>query len=474
MNGPMNDMRDTRQRGLALLVAGTFFMENLDGTILTTAAPSIGTAFGVPSVAVGVTITAYLLTLAVLIPLSGWITRRFGTRRVFLAAIAIFTVASVLCALSMSLVELTVMRVLQGAGGALMVPVGRLAVLRVTERSQLIRTIAWLTWPALVAPVIAPLAGGLLTTYASWHWIFLINVPLGVIAFVVAWRIVPTSLPETPPRLDVLGFALTGAGLGLLVYVGSLLSDRGDAAVAVVLATVAVALLALAVRHFLRREHPLLTLDSLRVETFRLSHAGGSVFRLTISALPFLLPLLFQDAFGWSPVLAGSLVLWVFVGNIAIKPATTPLLRRFGFRPVLIGATTAAGISMVLAAFITAATPLWLIATLLTFSGVARSIGFTAYNTIAFADIDADAMTDANTLASTLQQLAAGFGVTVAAIALSGGIALAGGSGGGPTVPVGAFQFGFAVLAALMVLAVVEAVRLTPTAGENIRPARTA
>ena len=466
------DPQDPRQRTIALLVAGTFFMENLDGTILTTAAPSIGQSFGISSVAVGVTITAYLLTLAVLIPLSGWITRRFGTRRVFLAAIAIFTVASVLCALSTSLVELTVMRVLQGVGGALMVPVGRLAVLRITERSELIRTIAWLTWPALVAPVIAPLAGGLLTTYATWHWIFLINVPLGVVAFVVAWRVVPALPLEIPPRLDWLGLALTGTGLGLLVYVGALVSEGNATLVEALLAVAASGLLAGAVLHFRRREHPLLSLESLRVETFRLSHAGGSVFRLTISAMPFLLPLLFQDAFGWSPVLAGTLVLCVFVGNIAVKPATTPLLRRFGFRAVLIGATSGAALSIMLAALVTKDTPLWLIGALLVFSGVARSVGFTAYNTIAFADIDAPAMTDANTLASTLQQLAAGFGVTIAAIALSGGIALAGGTGAGQPVPVGAFQFGFAVLAALTVLSVVEAVRLAPTAGENIRPAR--
>lgn len=476
----MNGMTsDRRQRNVALLVAATFFMENLDGTIVTTAAPSIGFDLGVPSVAVGVTITAYLLTLAVLIPLSGWITIRFGSRRVFLAAIAVFTVASVLCALSTSLTELTVMRVLQGVGGALMVPVGRLAVLRITEKSQLIHTIALLTWPALVAPVIAPLAGGLLTTYASWHWIFLINVPLGMAAFIVAWRIVPALARETPPRFDLLGLVLTGVGLGLLVSMGSVLSVGNGSPVALAaLGTTAVAFLILAVRHFVRREHPLLSLDSLRIETFRLSHAGGSVFRLTISALPFVLPLLFQETFRFSPVLAGSLVLWIFVGNIAIKPATTPLLRRWGFRPIIIAATSAAALSMVLVAFLTADTPLWLIAALLVFSGVARSVGFTAYNTIAFADIDPVAMTDANTLASTLQQLAAGFGVTVAAISLSGGIALAAAitpgalSGREQVIPVGAFQFCFAVLAALTALAAAEAIRLSPGAGENIRPAR--
>ena len=461
-------MGDNRQRNIALLVAGTFFMENLDGTILTTAAPSIGRSLGVPSVAVGITITAYLLTLAVLIPLSGWITRRLGSRRVFLAAIAIFTLASVLCALSTSLPELTIMRVLQGVGGAMMVPVGRLAVLRVTYRADLIRAIALLTWPALVAPIVAPLAGGIITTYFTWHWIFLINVPLGIVAFVAALRIIPADERESPPRLDWLGLALTCTGLGSLVYLGSLLAERDPGVLATIgWAVVGFGLVGLAIAHQLRAQHPLLDLRALRIETFRLSHAGGSLFRLTVNAVPFLLPLLFQDVFGYSPLLSGVLVLFVFVGNLAIKPATTFLLSRFGFQPVIVAASAAAALSMALMALLSRSTPLWLVIVLLTASGVARSTGFTAYNTIAFADVERFEMTDANTLASTLQQLAAGFGVAVGAVALRLGDGFASGSGGS-----GAFGFAFAVLAVLTAFATVEALLLSRTAGENIRPAR--
>ena len=458
-------MGDTRQRNIALLVAGTFFMENLDGTILTTAAPSIGRSLGVPSVAVGITITAYLLTLAVLIPLSGWITRRLGSRRIFLAAIAIFTLASVLCALSTSLLELTIMRVLQGVGGAMMVPVGRLAVLRVTDRADLIRAIALLTWPALVAPIVAPLAGGIITTYFTWHWIFLINVPLGIVAFLAALRLIPTEERESPPRLDWLGLALTCTGLGSLVYLGSLLAER-DPGVLVTIgwAVGGFGLVGLAIAHQLRAPHPLLDLRALRIETFRLSHAGGSLFRLTVNAVPFLLPLLFQDVFGYSPLLSGALVLFVFVGNLAIKPATTSLLRRFGFPAVIVAASAAAALSMALMALLSSSTPLWLVIMLLTASGVARSTGFTAYNTIAFADVERLEMTDANTLASTLQQLAAGFGVAVGAVALRLGDSFASGSG--------AFGFAFAVLALLTALATVEGLLLSRSAGENIRPAR--
>ena len=446
-------------------MAGTFFMENLDGTILTTAAPSIGRSLGVPSVTVGITITAYLLTLAVLIPLSGWITRRLGSRRVFLAAIVIFTVASVLCALSTSLPELTTMRVVQGIGGAMMVPVGRLAVLRVTDKVDLIRAIALLTWPALVAPIVAPLAGGIITTYFTWHWIFLINVPLGIVAFIAAVRLIPAEARETPPPLDWIGLALTCTGLGSLVYLGSLLAERDPGVLATIgWAVVGFGLVGFAIAHQLRSRHPLLDLRALRIETFRLSHVGGSLFRLTVNAVPFLLPLLFQDVFGYTPLLSGVLVLFVFVGNLAIKPATTPLLRRFGFRAVIVTASTASAMSMALMALLSSSTPVWLVIALLTVSGVARSAGFTAYNTIAFADVERAEMTDANTLASTMQQVAAGFGVAVGAVALR--------LGDGFATVSGAFGFAFVMLAVLAALATVEAMLVSRTAGENIRPAR--
>ena len=248
---------DRRRLALTLLVAGTFFMENLDGTILATAAPTIGRAYGVGSAAVGLAITAYLVTLAVLIPVSGWLTGRLGARTVFTSAIAVFTIASVLCALSTDLAELTVMRVIQGAGGALMVPVGRLAVLRVTEKKNLVAAIAWLTWPALAAPIVAPLLGGLLVTFASWQWIFLLNVPLGVVAFVAALRLTPPETERNSAPLDVLGFVLTFVGVGGVVVFGALLADPGASVVAVIVAGAAGALLtAGAIVHLLRAPHP--------------------------------------------------------------------------------------------------------------------------------------------------------------------------------------------------------------------------
>jgi EmrB/QacA subfamily drug resistance transporter len=464
-------LSDRRQLALTLLVAGTFFMENLDGTILATAAPTIGRAYGIDSATVGVAITAYLVTLAVLIPISGWLTQRLGARTVFVGAIAVFTVASALCALSGDLVQLTAMRILQGAGGAMMVPVGRLAVLRVTEKKDLVRAIAWLTWPALAAPIVAPFVGGLLVTYASWQWIFLLNIPLGIVAFVAALRLTPREAESTRTPLDWLGFVLTFTGVGGIVVFGALLSDpTAPVAATVVSGAAGAALTAAAIWHLSRAAHPLLDLRAFRIETFRVTHAGGSLFRLTISAVPFLLPLFFQDALGWSPVQAGAVVLTLFVGNLVIKPATTPMLRRWGFRRVLIGSTVGAVISMVLSAFIAPLTPIVFVVVLLVFSGMTRSSGFTAYNTIAFADVPRDEMTGANTLASTVQQIAAGLGVAVGAVALRFGDPLAGLIGLGS--PDGAYRVAFVLIALIALGSVVEAVRLSPGAGENIRPPR--
>ncbi len=333
--------------GLALLVAGAFFMENLDGTIIATAAPRMARSFGVPSVELNVVITAYLLALGVFIPVSGWIADRFGARLVFSGAIALFTVSSGLCALSANLGELTVARVLQGMGGAMMVPVGRLVVLRAARKADIIRVIAYLTWPALVAPVVAPALGGALVTYASWRWIFVLNLPLGLIALYIAVRIVPDLRPDRAERLDWLGFALTGAGLGAFVYGLELVTD-GNVSWASAGAAVGVGAMLIwwAVGHLRRSAHPLLDLRVLRVPTFRASSLGGSLFRMAISAAPFLLALMFQNGFGWSPLRSGMLVIGVFVGNIAIKPFTTPILHRFGFRTVLMTAAAAAGLTL--------------------------------------------------------------------------------------------------------------------------------
>jgi EmrB/QacA subfamily drug resistance transporter len=450
---------------LTLLVAGAFFMENLDGTIIATPAPVIARQFGVAPAAIGIAMTAYLVAAGALIPVSGWVCDRWGARRTFTAALAVFTLASALCAASHSLAELAAVRVVQGAAGALTVPVGRLVVLRETRKQDLIRAIAFLTWPALAAPVVAPVLGGALAA-VDWRWIFLINLPLGALAVAVSLRVVPNQRAAAARRLDTTGFAVTALSLALLLFATSLLGADSIRWIPVAACAAAGAVLgAFGVRHLLRSDEPLVALTALRVHTFRVAHAGGSLFRAAVYAVPFLLPLMFQEEFGWTPVHAGSMVTFVFVGNLAIKPATSALLRTLGFRTVITGAAVALALTVAATGLTTAHTPTVVLALLLTAGGAFRSIGFTGYNTLAFADIDQGAMTHANTLASTIQQLAQGIGVALAILALRAASAVT-------TSRPAAFRLAFAALAALAAVAALEAAALPRAAGDHLsRPA---
>jgi EmrB/QacA subfamily drug resistance transporter len=465
-------MIDRHQRNLALLVASCFFMENLDGTIVTTAAPRIGADLHVSPSSIGLVITAYLITLAVLIPLSGWLVACFGTRKVFLAAIVIFTLASLLCSGSANFSELLAMRVLQGAGGALMVPVGRLAVLSRTAKADMMRMIAYIVWPALVAPVVAPLAGGLITTYASWRWLFLINVPLGVVALAVATRVVPAGSTGSAPPLDVGGVVLTGSGLAGLVYTAHLVSETGTSwALVAVYGLVSSVLLGATIRHLLRSPAPLVDLYTLRTKSFRAYVGGGTLFGMTVGAVPFMLPLLFQDLFGWSPVKSGTVVLFVFVGNIGIKPATTFLINRFGFRAVLVTATAGVAATVVVAGLVSAGTPLALIVGIALLSGVARSVGFTAYTTLGFSEVTDEEMAHANGLSATTQQLAAALGVAMATVALRLGGPIGRLFSPHPAMAT-SYTVAFVVVAMFALAATAGAARLSPDAGSAVRKDR--
>lgn len=453
---------------LALLVAATFFMEFLDGTVLVTAIPSIATDFAVAPTDVNVTMTAYLMTVAMGIPISGWLAERLGARNVFCVAIATFTAASLLCALSQDLTMLTLSRILQGAGGAMMVPVGTLVVLRGTPKQDLLRATAYLVWPGLLAPVLAPVIGGALTSYLSWQWIFLINIPLGLGAFLVALRLVPQGAGNRDRRLDWPGLALTTLGVGSVVVGLEFAGHHPSDVLPWAVVGFGLALLAAAAGWMRRSGHPLFDLEVFSTRTFRATATGGFIYRLTISAVPFLLPLMFQDAFGWDPLHAGAMVAAVFAGNIGIKPATTPLIRRFGFKPVLVFASFASAITFVLCSTLDAATPEALIAVLLVVSGAARSIGFSAYASVQYADIVPAQLPSANVVSATLVQLAAGSGIALGALFLRI-FESTGALGVDDTAP---YRGAFLAMAALMLLSTWDSLSLQRHAGAEVSRGR--
>ncbi|WP_159215147.1 MFS transporter [Klebsiella pneumoniae] len=452
----------------ALLVAGAFFMEFLDGTVIATALPDMARDFGVTAVELNIGISAYLITLAVLIPASGWIADRFGARAIFTLALAIFTLASVFCGLSTEVHIFVAMRILQGVGGALMVPVGRLAVLRTTPKHQLIKAIATLTWPALVAPIIGPPLGGFITRYASWHWIFFINVPLGLAAIILSLRIIP-DIRETERRsFDLSGFITTSVAMVSLVTAMERLGDRQPQIwPTLALAALGFGCLLYSIRHFRRAAAPMVRLDALQVPTFRVTMYGGSLFRASISAVPFLLPLLFQVGFGMDPFHSGLLVLAVFVGNLTIKPATTPLIRWLGFRRLLLINGALNVCSLLACALLTPQTPVWAIMLILYLGGVFRSIQFTGVSTLAFADVPAAQMSDANTLFSTASQLAVGLGITLGAISIRLGEQV-GDWLHLTELPGISFRLSFVFIALICLVGMIDSLHLAKTAGSSV------
>lgn len=447
---------------LALLVAGTFFMENLDATVITPAIPAMAQSFNVDPADLNIGVSAYMLTLGVFIPVSGWAAERFGARKVFSLAIVIFTIASLLCGLSQSLAQFVGMRILQGAGGALMVPVGRLVVLRVTPKHQLITAIAVLTWPALIAPVLGPPLGGFMVDHVHWGWIFWLNLPLGLIALACVPFVVPKSEGDGQRRFDWLGFILiSGALLGLMLAV-ELVARTGIHAPAVASAVIGAGLLWLGVRHLNRTADPVFDLWAMSRPTFAVTIWGGSLFRMGINAIPFLIPLMFQIGFGYSAFDAGMMLMAVFAGNLVMKPATTPVLHRFGFRPVLVGNGIINAAAVAACAIFTTDLPLWVICVILFIGGMSRSMQFTALNTIAFADVPEEHMASANTLFSTVLQLGMGIGVALGAVGWRIGQLITPGDDMSP------FRIAFLIVGVVSLLAVWDSWRLSPAAGDHV------
>ena len=452
-------------RSTALIVASALFMEQLDGTVLATALPTMARSFGVNPLAMNVALTAYLLSLAVFIPVSGKVADRFGTRTVFRAAIALFTFGSILCGQAESLPTLVGARILQGVGGAMMVPVGRLVLLRTVERSEIVDAMTWLMVPALIGPVLGPPFGGFIVTYLNWRWIFYINVPIGALGMLLASRYIREVREEGRVDLDGWGLLLSGVSLSCLMF-GLELASRGAMQGPTAAAAIALGLASgwMYMAHARNHEQPVLDFRLMRIPTFGLSVVGGGFSRISAGALPFLLPMMLQLGFGMSAVQSGMVTFASSAGSMAMKIAAKPVLHRFGFRSVMVwNGLTGTAFLAAIAAF-RPSWPLPLIYGVLLVGGFFQSLQFTAYNTIAYADVPRAQMSAATSFYTTFQQLMLTLGICVSASALAASLAIT----GHERASLGDYSAAFLVVAALSLLASPACARLPRDAGDEL------
>ncbi|HDR9834311.1 TPA: DHA2 family efflux MFS transporter permease subunit [Burkholderia multivorans] len=454
---------------LPYLVAATFFMEYLDTTVIATALPQMAHTFGVGPNALSLGMTAYMLALAVFIPISGWIADRYGSRTVFGSAIVVFTGASILCGLSNGVGTFTAARLLQGVGGAMMVPVGRMIVVRSTEKSRLMRAIATITWPGIVAPVVGPPIGGFITTYASWRWIFLLNVPFGIAALVSTWLIVRNTRAEQQRPLDWIGFILAGGALTCLLLGTETAGQQNARFAQAGMLVGASVLFGIAAWAYARRcAHPLLDFTTLKVPTFSVTVITGSITRIAINAVPYLLPLLFQIGFGLSPFQSGLLLLASALGNLGMKAGTSWILDRFGFRRVALVDVTIVGICTIACGWLTVSTPLAITLLVVFIYGLTRSMQFTTLATLAYADIPTQQTSAASTLWSAAQQMTIGMGIAFGALSLRVAASLRGDTGGVHYL-LEDFRWAFVAAGVLALLTLPGYARLARDAGDRLR-----
>jgi EmrB/QacA subfamily drug resistance transporter len=408
-----------KERLIPLIVASALFMENMDSTVIATSLPAIAADIGTSPLTLKLAITSYLLSLAVFIPASGWTADRFGARAVFSIAIGVFMIGSIGCALSQSVTHFVIARIIQGLGGAMMTPVGRLVLLRSIDKSSLVSAMAWMTVPALIGPVIGPPLGGFITTYFSWHWIFLINIPIGCLGIYLALRFIDPIRSEDPERFDLLGLVLAGVGLAGIAFglsvAGLNLLPWPIVAALVGIGTVSMILYVI---HARRTASPVLDFSLMRLVTLRAAIIGGFLFRLGIGALPFLLPLLMQVGFGLSPFQSGMVTFGSAVGAMGMKTLAARIIRAFGFRNVMTINAVVSSVFLAACALFTVTTPLMLILIILVVGGFFRSLEFTAINTVAYAEVETAQMSRATTLVSVNQQLSISAGVAIGAFSV--------------------------------------------------------
>ena len=391
-------------------------MESLDTTILNTAVPAIAASLHVAALSMKSVLASYTLSLAVFIPISGWMADRFGTRRVFASAIGLFTLGSLLCGLSSNIHVLVACRILQGCGGSMMVPVGRLTVVRTFPKSELVRAMSFVAIPGLIGPMLGPIAGGLIVGYFHWRLIFFVNMPIGLAGLLMAYLHLPDYREPTNP-LDVTGLFLFGSGIALLSYVLEVFGEHTlNAGEVLGLLVLSVLLLAGYALHATRSAYPLLQLVLFRIRTFRAAVSGSFLTRLGIGGIPFLFPLLYQVGLGFTPIQSGLLMMPQAIAAMSLKPTMPRILARFGYRAVLVSNTIVIGLFILLFATIGKSTPVWLIVTEVFFYGFFTSLQYTSMNTLVYADTSERQESAASSIASTMQQMAISFGVAVASL----------------------------------------------------------
>ena len=409
-------LADSSKRLLPWLIAVAFFMESLDTTILNTAVPTIAAALHVAPLNMKSVLASYTLSLAVFIPISGWMADRFGTRRVFSSAIGIFTLGSFLCGISSNIHVLVACRILQGCGGAMMVPVGRLTLVRTFAKSELIRAMSFVAIPGLIGPMLGPITGGLIVGYLHWRFIFFVNIPIGLAGLILVHMHLPDYREHTDP-LDVTGLILFGSGVALLSYVLEVFGEH-TLSVREILGLLGLSLILLAGYgfHAMKSPHPMLRLALFKIRTFRAAVVGSYVTRLGIGGIPFLFPLLYQVGLGFTPIQSGLLMMPQAIAAMSLKLTMPRILARFGYRAVLVFNTLMIGVQIMLFATIGLRTPVWLIVVEVFLYGFCTSLQYTSMNTLVYADVSEEQASAASSIASTMQQMAISFGVASASL----------------------------------------------------------
>ncbi|ANL33369.1 MFS transporter [Rhizobium phaseoli] len=451
-------------RVIAMIVASAMLMENIDATVLATALPTMARDFAVSAPAMSIALTSYLLSLAIFIPASGRMADSFGSRTVFRAAIAVFVIGSILCALAPTLPFLVLARLLQGMGGAMMMPVGRLVLMRSVARKDMVSAMSWLLVPALIGPIVGPPLGGFIVTYLDWRWIFYINVPIGIIGMIFVSIYIDEVKGKASGRFDTIGFVLSGISLGSLLFGFEMSSHAGEGAFSIFLIAIGLIFGIAYLRHARRHPSPIMDFSLMKVPSFGTSVIAGSLTRITQGAQPFLLPLLFQIGFGLSAAAAGQIVIATALGALAMKPMAKFVFSRLGFRRSLVLNGILGTVGYGLCAAFRPDWPMPLIFIVLILSAFFLSFQFTAYNTIAYDEIDRERMSSATSFYTTFQQLMLSLGICIGALALHGSMAF----NDVETPTLGDFSTAFVVVTLISITATIWNLRFSPTAGEEI------